>query len=456
MISKLGQNLQKIELLGLFILWFTGCLPGFSGPFHCKSNKDCQFRAGLVCGPGHVCTRLSMVDAKQADTLIGTEVDTKADTGTDTVTDTDSATETVDARHEINTPDNDTNTNTDASCTPKTCAYLGMKCGTAEDGCGKTLNCGSCATGQFCFEGKCHPKTFIVPPTNQTQCYDDSGPIECPDTAGSATCKTHAFCGQDAQYPDNLRTFTVENHSSQDVVMDSLTGIMWERIFVQDKKWQDAVSYCANLNYAGYGDWKLPSVHDLAGIVDYGRSKPAVDTSAFPGTPSGYFWASGGNKDGWYVSFVNGESSYTDLTASVRCMRSKSFPTGGDRFITREYEPGEDIVMDMATGLMWQDGYTIGKDWQHALAYCESLNYGGFSDWRLPNINELRSLVNYDKTKPATDFPKTIPVASHFWSSTTVSAKPGSAWTVAFFYGEITTNVDKGTTAYTMCVRMGP
>ncbi|NCA80852.1 MAG: hypothetical protein EOM76_11855, partial [Sphingobacteriia bacterium] len=40
-------------------------------------------------------------------------------------------------------------------CAPKTCAFLGYACGTASDGCGDTLNCGSCASGQTCSSGQC-------------------------------------------------------------------------------------------------------------------------------------------------------------------------------------------------------------------------------------------------------------------------------------------------------------
>jgi hypothetical protein len=39
---------------------------------------------------------------------------------------------------------------TSSSCTPGTCASQGIQCGPAGDGCGNAISCGSCAAGQVC------------------------------------------------------------------------------------------------------------------------------------------------------------------------------------------------------------------------------------------------------------------------------------------------------------------
>ena len=111
---------------------------------------------------------------------------------------------------------------------------------------------------------------------------------------------------------------------------------------------------------------------------------------------------------------------------------------------------GDVIVTDTETGLIWQKTYVSGKTWQQALSYCESLTYAGYSDWRLPNKNELASLVNYGKYNPASDFPD-MP-SNYFWSSSTDAASTYYAWRVDFDYGGVFDN-RKATSCYVRCVR---
>ena len=51
---------------------------------------------------------------------------------------------------------------------------------------------------------------------------------------------------------------------------------------------------------------------------------------------------------------------------------------------------------------MWQKETAPGeKTWQNALKYCDNLNLAGHSDWRLPNVKKLQSLINYGVHDPA-------------------------------------------------------
>ena len=64
------------------------------------------------------------------------------------------------------------------------------------------------------------------------------------------------------------------------------------------------------------------------------------------------------------------------------------------------------IVTDSITKLQWQDdsdARSVKKSWQGAISYCEDLSLGGYSDWRLPNKNELISIIDYSTYKPAMD-----------------------------------------------------
>lgn len=94
------------------------------------------------------------------------------------------------------------------------------------------------------------------------------------------------------------------------------------------------------------------------------------------------------------------------------------------------------IVTDTTTGLNWQDNETVSKSWIQAIDYCEALTLGGYDDWRLPNQNELRSIVDRSKKNPAIDNSfKTIDISNSYWSSTTVYEYNNLAWLVSFSIG---------------------
>jgi len=133
-------------------------------------------------------------------------------------------------------------------------------------------------------------------------------------------------------------------------------------------------------------------------------------------------------------------------------------------------------VTDNRTGLMWKqcvEGQTASSGscsagpvagtytWAAATATCDGLEFAGYSDWRLPNIKELASIVKFQNTAPAIDttyFPETTysPAinGNYYWSSTTRVSYTPNKWVVSFTYGTV---VDIGATfsRYVRCVR-GP
>jgi len=121
--------------------------------------------------------------------------------------------------------------------------------------------------------------------------------------------------------------------------------------------------------------------------------------------------------------------------------------------ITRDSNTG--IVSDTATQLEWQDN-AVGsaKAWEVAITQCETLTLGGHSDWRLPNINELKSIVDRSKFNPTavTGFINVDYYA--YWSSSTYEGGKNSVWILGFYSGYTDTNV-KNSNYYFKCVRDG-
>ncbi|KAB2898864.1 MAG: DUF1566 domain-containing protein, partial [Dokdonella sp.] len=108
--------------------------------------------------------------------------------------------------------------------------------------------------------------------------------------------------------------------------------------------------------------------------------------------------------------------------------------------------PNERVVRDLRTGLEWKQcsegqtgasctGTASGMNWSAALGAAQAATWAGHTDWRLPNINELRSLVETGCINPSintTMFPGTP--NSFYWSSTTYP-NVSNAWNVYFGYG---------------------
>ncbi|MBI5100897.1 MAG: DUF1566 domain-containing protein [Nitrospirae bacterium] len=135
-------------------------------------------------------------------------------------------------------------------------------------------------------------------------------------------------------------------------------------------------------------------------------------------------------------------------------------------------------VTDNLTGLVWlQDAncYALAGginkaapgslNWADALTWTNSLASGacGLSDgsaagdWRLPNINELNSLMDASRSNPAlpAGHPFTGVQADNYWSSTTPGAMPGNAMMFHMGYGDVNLDADLSTPRFVLPVRGG-
>jgi uncharacterized protein YdiU (UPF0061 family) len=107
---------------------------------------------------------------------------------------------------------------------------------------------------------------------------------------------------------------------------------------------------------------------------------------------------------------------------------------------------------------MWQrTPDSILRTWANALTYANDLTLCGYSDWRLPNRKELRSLINYGQANSATwlngqGFSNVQ--ASLYWSSSTYAGVTFGAWNVSMGDGNVYSDL-KTSTYYVWPVRAG-
>jgi len=119
------------------------------------------------------------------------------------------------------------------------------------------------------------------------------------------------------------------------------------------------------------------------------------------------------------------------------------------------FQDNDDLtISDQKSGRIWMktdDG--VGRPWQEAIDYCESLELAGHNDWRLPGKFELESIVDYGRAYPALD-PVFKCQASFYWSNLPYTDDPIYAWGVLFNDGGDHW-LDKKNHYFVRCVRGG-
>lgn len=312
---------------------------------------------------------------------------------------------------------------------------------------------------------------YVVVDTGQTKCFDEKGAI-APPGAGQP------FYGQDAQLKGSPFQYTISGKT----VLDTATGLTWQRspdtngdgsITTRDKlTWSKAQALPEKLNaaqFGGFSDWRLPSIKELyslfdargidpSGPMDATGLRPFIDTTVF-GFAYGDQKAGERVIDSQYasstkyvgkgargvdkvfgVNFADGRIKGYDLkmpggaekTFFVQCVRGN--PAYGKNDF---HDNGDGTITDRATGLTWsKDDSGKGMDWKAALAWVQQKNaekFLGHDDWRLPDIKELQSIVDYTRSPDTTRSAAIDPVFScskitnedgkadfpFFWSATT-------------------------------------
>ena len=133
--------------------------------------------------------------------------------------------------------------------------------------------------------------------------------------------------------PVSATQFVVLSDWKSEAVFDRETGLVWELSPGKDPvDWTGAQEHCLNLAAGGRKGWRMPSVHELASLVDPGVAPPGPTLRAghpFTNVQSANYWGAPPNPQyaapPWYVFFSNGRTKIADMkTGKARtwCVRT--------------------------------------------------------------------------------------------------------------------------------------
>jgi len=284
---------------------------------------------------------------------------------------------------------------------------------------------------------------YPIVDTRQSACYGTTSEITCPG-AGAA------FDGQDAQMDGNQPSYTVSEDGL--TVYDDVTRLTWQVdpdtnrdgvIDADDKlTYDEAVAFPATVNAAGYGgfdDWRLPTIKETYSLIQFTGQDPSGltddDTSSITpfidDTVFGFAYGDTAAGERIIDSQYASSNLYVDTTSVGDLLFGVNFADGRIKgygltmmggaektffvqlvrgnpdYGVNDFEDlGDGAIADHATGLMWmRDDSGAGMSWEEALAYAATKNaesYLGYGDWRLPNVKELQSILDYSRSPGTT------------------------------------------------------
>lgn len=317
----------------------------------------------------------------------------------------------------------------------------------------------------------------MVLPTGQTTCHDAAGQeIPCAGSGQDAAFHTAAIdAGAD-------RRFMAQG---PDLVVDTLTGLVWPRdagLAGFPMPWAEALGFaadCARTRLHGRRDWRLPNRRELRSLVSYGEARPALPRNhPFRNVFLGWYWtattAAPAPAYAWYVHFEGGRMFYGRKDQDCLC-----WPVAGEMRLPRT---GQELCFDVAgraaacagsgqdgelrqgapwpvprftvlnsgvcdrlTGLVWARRADAAQGlvtWEEALGVAVAHGGGG---WRLPDINELESLVDAARAFPALpDGHPFTDVGEAYWSATTSAFEKNWAHALYLHKGAVGVGIKTG------------
>jgi hypothetical protein len=328
--------------------------------------------------------------------------------------------------------------------------------------------------------------------------YLQTGQRTCHDTSGhEIPCRGS---GQDAEFKRGVPWPEPRFSQHEETVLDNLTGLIWTRnanLSEFPLTWTESLEYIRRMNREkvfGHSDWRLPNRRELRSLMSHHTSKPALpEGHPFSKVFFGWYWTSTtaainpayawyihmegarmfyGSKEQIYLLWpVRGEGyGILPVTGQTQCYdtKGKIIPChssgqdgefrNGSEWPSPRFKIASDVVVDRLTGLYWLRHANLAGSvvtWEGALQAVAEYNrvFHGRYIWRLPNINELESLVDCSMHSPA--LPKGHPfidVQEGYWSSTTSMFGPDWAWAFYLTKGAVGVGQKRGAHFYVWAV----
>jgi len=80
---------------------------------------------------------------------------------------------------------------------------------------------------------------------------------------------------------------------SKNLVTDNSNGLMWaDKTSANSMTWESAKTYCSDLSFGGYSDWRLPTIYELYSITDQRKTTSPFVNSNFRNISSSWYWSS--------------------------------------------------------------------------------------------------------------------------------------------------------------------
>ena len=315
--------------------------------------------------------------------------------------------------------------------------------------------------------------TYPIVGTGQTTFWNLIGNvIDQPAVGDSLNEQNAAHQGNAPKYRDN----------NDGTITDLVTGLIWTKTLDLNEDGEinsldqmtvgDALASAANVNVGGYTDWRIPTLKEAYSLINFEGVDVGI-SSKLPASPKPFI-----NTD--FFDFGYGDTSVGDRFIDAHIVtttfytgkvykflqtmfgvnfadgRIKGYPPaigmnglsapkfyiyyvrGAKNYGVNNFIDNKNgTITDKATSLMWSQADSLkGMDWTTALKWVQKKNkenYLGHSDWKLPDVKELQSIVDYTRSPSASNSAAIDPIFSStsivdeagdkdwpwYWSSTT-------------------------------------